>query len=100
MIIDVKRFNRVDNGGKVKGFADVTLEDTITVRGIRLIEGPNGLFAGMPRRKEKDGSYHDIVMVELAPFRQALTNALIREYQKEDQYIPEEWKEEAYGNFQ
>ena len=96
MIIDVKRFNRVDNGGKLKGFADVTLEDTVTIRGVRLIEGPNGLFAGLPRRKEKDGTYHDIVTVEYASFRQALTNALIREYQKEPEDIPEEWADETY----
>ena len=82
MIIKVKRFYRTDDGGTLKGFADVTLEDAITVKGVRLIEGANGLFAGMPRRKEKDGEYHDIIAVESVAFRQALTNALIREYQK------------------
>ena len=97
MIIKVKRFYRTDDGGNLKGFADVTLEDAITVKGVRLIEGANGLFAGMPRRKEKDGEYHDIIAVESVAFRQALTNALIREYQKKDQdrddaELPEEWQ--------
>lgn len=94
MIIDVKRFNRVEGGGKLKGFADVTLEDAVTIRGVRLIEGPNGLFAGMPRKKEKDGEYHDIVAVESAAFRTALGNALIREYQKEDSTVTEDWEDE------
>lgn len=97
MIIDVKRFYRTDDGGKLKGFADVTLEDAITVKGVRLIEGPNGLFAGMPRRKEKDGEYHDIIVVEDKLFRQAMTNALVREYQKKepewtDGDCPVEWQ--------
>ena len=97
MIIEVKRFYRTDDGGNLKGFADVTLEDAITVKGVRLIEGANGLFAGMPRRKEKDGEYHDIVAIESAAFRKALTNALIREYQKKDSgwsetELPEEWQ--------
>ena len=97
MIIDVKRFNRVKDGGKLKGFADVTLENTVTVKGVRLMEGPSGLFAAMPRRQEKDGEYHDIIAVESVVFRKALTNALIREYQKKDQdrddaELPEEWQ--------
>lgn len=98
MIIEVKRFHKIEDGGKLKGIADVTLEDTVTLKGVRLIEGPNGLFAGMPRRKEKDGEYHDIVAVESRQFRQALTNALIREHQKdgftetEESELPEEWQ--------
>ena len=97
MTIEVKRFYRTDGGGSLKGFADVTLEDAITIKGVRLIEGANGLFAGMPRRKEKDGEYHDIIAVESVVFRKALTNALIREYQKNDQKwtdaeFPEEWQ--------
>lgn len=92
MIIEVKRFYRADNGGRLKGFADVMLDGAITIKGVRLIEGANGLFAGMPRRKEKDGEYHDIIAVEDALLRKALTNALLREYQKEDS----KWTDEAW----
>jgi len=96
MIIEVKRFYRTDGGGSLKGFADVTLEDAITIKGVRLIEGANGLFAGMPRRKEKDGEYHDIIYIESVAFRQALTNALIREYQKKDsEWTDAEWPGEC-----
>lgn len=91
MIIVVKRFNRVENGGKLKGFADVTLDGSITIHGVRLMDSVNGLFAGMPRRKEKDGKYHDIVGVEDSAFRQEITNALIQEYQRNNNDIHEEW---------
>lgn len=95
MIIDVKRFYRTDGGGNLKGFADVTLENAITIKGVRLIEGANGLFAGMPRRKEKDGEYHDIISVEDSLLRKALTNALIREYQKKDsEWTDGDWPED------
>ncbi|MBR3392925.1 MAG: SpoVG family protein [Firmicutes bacterium] len=96
MIIEVKRFHRVEDGSKLKGFADVSLENAITIRGVRLVEGPNGTFAGMPRRKENDGNYHDIVSVEDREFRKALTNALIREYQKSDRFVPAEWPDEFF----
>lgn len=91
MIIVVKRFNRVENGGKLKGFADVTLDGSITIHGVRLMDSVNGLFAGMPRRKENDGKYHDIVGVEDSAFRQEITNALIQEYQRNNSNTREEW---------
>ena len=96
MIIEVKRFNRVDDG-KLKGFADVTLENAVTVRGVKLIEGVNGTFTGMPSRKENDGKYHDIVVIEDREIRTALTNALIREYQKSDCFKPGDWPDEYFN---
>ena len=82
MIIEVKRFRRMDDSGKLKGYADVTFEDAITVRGIRLMEGQYGMFAAMPSRKETDGEYHEIVVLADRVTREALGNALVREYQK------------------
>ncbi|HNQ35064.1 MAG TPA: SpoVG family protein [bacterium] len=37
--------------GRLKGFASVTFDGVFVVRGIRIIEGDNGLFIAMPNRK-------------------------------------------------
>lgn len=36
--------------GKIVAFADVDLADGITIRGFRVINGANGLFAAVPSR--------------------------------------------------
>lgn len=36
---------------KLLGFASITIDDTLVVRDIKIIEGPNGLFVAMPSRK-------------------------------------------------
>ena len=36
--------------GKILAFADVGLDEGITIRGFRIVNGSNGLFAGVPSR--------------------------------------------------
>jgi len=37
--------------GRLKGFATITLDGVLVVRGIRIVEGEKGLFIAMPNRK-------------------------------------------------
>lgn len=37
--------------GRLKGFASITFDNVFVVRGIRIIEGEEGLFIAMPNRK-------------------------------------------------
>ncbi len=70
-ITDVRVFP-VDSGGNLKAFASLTFEDSFVVRGIRIVEGKNGLFASMPDREWK-GNYYDVCF--------PLTNTLREEIQ-------------------
>ena len=62
--------------GNVKAIADVTLDDSIAIHGVKLIEGKNGTFISMPsdRWQDKDGNYKhvDIVHPTNADTRSAL----------------------------
>lgn len=48
------------NEEKLKGFANITLDDQIVIRGLKIIAGPHGFFVSMPSRKRPDGSHQDI----------------------------------------
>lgn len=53
------RVFKVENGGKLKARASVTLEGKWAVTGIRVYEGDNGAFIAMPtgpKYQDKDGS--------------------------------------------
>ena len=49
--------NEPERAGKIKAFADVTFNESITVKGIRLIEVSKGMFIGMPSEKKGDRWY-------------------------------------------
>ena len=66
--------------GNVKAIADVTLDDSIAVHGVKLIDSKNGTFISMPsnRWQDKDGNFKhdDIVHPTNADTRSALFHAV------------------------
>jgi len=63
MYIKTERIHKIDTEGSLKGFADVNIENSIILRGLRIIEGKNGLFVGMPSERAKDGKYYDKINI-------------------------------------
>ena len=58
-ITDVKvKLENKDNN--LRGKATVTIDDAIAIHDIRILEGLNGLYLGMPSRKLPNGKYVDI----------------------------------------
>jgi len=68
---------------KLRGFASITLDNKFVVRGLKVIEGANGLFVAMPNRKRRDGSFQDIAHPINAKTRNWMENEVISEYKKE-----------------
>ncbi len=46
--------------GRLLAFANVTFDDCFVVRGLKVIDGSDGLFISMPSRKRPDGTYQDV----------------------------------------
>lgn len=67
---------------KLKAFVNITFDDVFVVRGLKVIEGKNGLFVCMPSRKLEDGTYKDIAHPISNDFRQQLETQVIEEYRK------------------
>lgn len=52
-----KLFN---NDGNVKAVVSLTIEEAFVVRGVRLVDGKNGLFVSMPSRRNAAKEFYDI----------------------------------------
>ena len=65
---------------KLKAFVNITFEDVFVVRGLKVIEGKDGLFVCMPSRKLEDGTYKDIAHPITNEFRQQLEKQILDEY--------------------
>lgn len=66
---------------KLKAFVNITFEDVFVVRGLKIIEGRDGLFVCMPSRKLDNGSYKDIAHPISNEFRQQLEQQVLAEYE-------------------
>ena len=68
---------------RLKAFANITFDDVFVVRGLKVIDGNNGLFVCMPSRKMNDGSYRDIAHPIRNEFRVKLEEIILKTYEEE-----------------
>tara|TARA_R110000824_G_C14695193_1_gene621967 strand:- start:167 stop:484 length:318 start_codon:yes stop_codon:yes gene_type:complete len=82
----ITRMNKGD-WGKVKAFFDLEVEG-FTLKGFKVIDGVNGLFAGFPS-EQKDGEYMDTVWAD-RELKNKVTELAIAAYGQESPVVTEE----------
>ena len=68
---------------KLKAFANITLDDSFVIRGLKIIEGKTGTFVAMPSRRRKDGEYQDIAHPINNEARAEMERIILDEYRRE-----------------
>lgn len=61
--VEVARMVRFENEGSLKAFCDLEIGKQFLIKGLRVVEGRNGLFVSMPRQQGKDTKWYDSVML-------------------------------------
>ncbi|MEW5692611.1 MAG: SpoVG family protein [Candidatus Hydrogenedentota bacterium] len=96
---------KIFNKDKLRGFADLLINECFVVRGFRIIEGQNGLFVSMPSKGTGEGKFEDIFFPITRDAREDLQKLILDEYEKvkqqKDISIEEPLQEksnEALGN--
>ena len=75
------RVQSLENEGKCLAKLSATLDDSFAIRGLRLMEGKNGLFVNFPSYKGRSG-YVDICFPTTAELRQQMTDMAVAAYQQ------------------
>lgn len=60
--LQVSRLHKLDGAGSTKAFCDLSVFDSLVIKGLRVVEGEKGLFVSMPREEGKDGKWYNTVM--------------------------------------
>ena len=60
------KISRMTKGewGKVGAFFDLKTSDDFTIKGLKVVQGSDGLFVGFPSQKDKEGDYKDTVYAD------------------------------------
>lgn len=69
-----------NNGGNLLAYATVNFGNCFVVHNIKLIDGTEGQYIAMPRRKTGTGEYKDVVHPINSEFRKFLQEAVIGAY--------------------
>ncbi len=75
------RINSILPNDTIKGTASVNINGAFAVRGIKIMEGSNGLFVSMPSYKSGDG-YKDICFPVTSECRKQLNDAVLQAYEQ------------------
>lgn len=81
--IEVKRLHKLNGDGKLKGFADIAITGLLLIKGLRIIDGKNGLFVGMPGEQGKDGHWYQTVAPLSDEVKHQLNDIVIGAYQEQ-----------------
>lgn len=84
MIIKVERIHKLDTDKALKGFVDVNIEDSIILRGLRIVDGKNGLFIGMPTERSAEGKYYDRINIVNEEIKKQLEEVVLLAYNNPD----------------
>ena len=84
-ITDIK-IRKLLNEGRLKAIVSITLDDTIALHDIKIIEGPQRLFVAMPSRRDDNGVFRDIVHPISAPGRANIEDNILHFY---NEYVEE-----------
>ena len=90
--LDVKlnKLYNEDSQSKTRAYADVTIDNMLTINGIRVVEGQKKdtgekyNFVSMPSAKDKDGNFRDIAHSIDSQTSKDIIKAIMDEYNKED----------------
>ena len=80
-INDVK-IKKVDGDklDRLKAYVDITLDESLVIHGLKLMQGEQGLFVAMPSRKMRNEEYKDIVHPICPDLRNYITKVVEEKY--------------------
>ena len=77
----ISRIYKLDGESKLKAFVDISMAGLI-VKGLRIMDGQNGLFVSMPRHQGKDGRWYNTVYPTTKEVQQELTQLVLSAYKE------------------
>ena len=83
MEFTVKRLVKFDSEGSLKAYADLNIGDLFLVKGLRVVDGKNGLFVSMPRQQGKDHRWYDNVVPLTKETRTEIERVVLEADQRE-----------------
>jgi len=79
--VEVVRLYRLEGESKVKAFVDIAIGEYV-VKGLRVVNGPKGLFLGLPQEKSKDGKWYNVFYPKSKLALKDLSDKVLAAYQE------------------
>ncbi len=83
-VIKVERIHILEGEGPTKAFCDLLVLDSFLVKGLRVVQGKEGLFVSMPREQARDGKWYDTFHPVSKEVRKGLEELVLESFSTEE----------------
>jgi len=90
--MDLKATIYLFDKDNLKAFANLTIGSHFVCKGLKVMDGPNGLWVSMPSKKDKEDNWNDIFHPITKEGRESLFKCVLKAYNKK---LKEEGKTES-----
>ena len=80
-ITDIK-IRKLMNEGRLRAVVSITVDHSLAIHDIKVIEGDKGMFIAMPSRKASDGEYRDIAHPINSTTRERIQQLVLEKYRE------------------
>jgi len=81
--LDIRVYPLEDPKGETLAFASVGFDDTVAIRGIRVLNGKDGYDVSMPQTQGRGGRFKDVAFPLSDDLRKHVTKEILAEYDKQ-----------------
>lgn len=78
--LEVARIHKLDGTGATKAFCDLSVLGSIVIKGLRIVEGKDGLFVSMPQEAGRDGKWYNTVIPMNREVRDKIEKLVLESY--------------------
>lgn len=83
--VKIYPFDTTELGGMVRAFAEVVLDHSLLIKGIKVVEGKGGgFFISYPSQKGKDQQFHDLVVPLQGDLKKRIRRAVVDAFKESD----------------
>ena len=83
LILKVDRIHRLPNNGSMKAFVDLSINDLLVIKGLRVVQGQKGLFVSMPQEQGKDKRWYDSIRCLTPEVRDIINEKVLAAYREQ-----------------
>jgi len=80
--IDIKvlKIHRLAQEGRIKAFADLSVNDALLIKGVRIVQGKGGLFVSMPTEQGQNERWYERVRCLTKDIRELIAQKVLEAY--------------------
>ena len=82
--IKVLKVHRIDGENRIKAFVDISINDALLIKSLRVVQGKKGLFVSMPTEQGKNEKWYERVRCLNKDIREEIANIVLAAYSTED----------------